>query len=89
METLPHAIAVMAKWGIDISHARSKNLDDLDSRHFDHVITLCDRAKENCGAGTAHWSMAEPRDLSEFDDTAGLLDQRIAFLLHTLGEEGP
>ncbi|MEU4689256.1 ArsR family transcriptional regulator [Actinoplanes sp. NPDC023714] len=84
----PHAVAVMAARGIDISHARPRHLDDVAGRPFDHVITLCDRAKENCTAGTAHWSMPEPRELSEFHDTAGLLDRRIAFLMHTLGEEG-
>nr|WP_255435716.1 arsenate reductase ArsC [Actinoplanes sp. OR16] len=83
----PYAVSVMAERGIDISRARPRQVGEMDG-HFDHVITLCDRAKENCAGGTAHWSMAEPRELPEFHDTAGLLDRRIGFLMHTLGEEG-
>jgi arsenate reductase len=44
----PEAIAVMREIGIDISSHRSKHVDELRDRPFDYVITVCDRAAENC-----------------------------------------
>jgi len=38
----------MAELEIDISHQRSKSVDDLAEGHFDLVITVCDRAAEQC-----------------------------------------
>ena len=44
----PRAVQVMAELGIDISHHRSKSVDDLAGRKFDLVITVCDQAREQC-----------------------------------------
>ena len=44
----PMAIQVMAELGIDISHHRSKSVDDLAAERFDLVITVCDQAREQC-----------------------------------------
>jgi len=44
----PRAIQVMAELGIDISHHRSKSVDDLAEKPFDLVITVCDQAQEQC-----------------------------------------
>ncbi|MHB8066278.1 MAG: arsenate reductase ArsC [Desulfobaccales bacterium] len=44
----PRAIQVMAELGIDISHHRSKAVDDLSGEKFDLVITVCDQAQEQC-----------------------------------------
>ena len=44
----PRAIQVMSELGIDISHHRSKSVDDLGGRHFDLVITVCDNAAAQC-----------------------------------------
>jgi arsenate reductase (thioredoxin) len=48
--TAPHplALAVLAEIGIDHSAARSKSLDEFADQEFDHVITLCDDANEEC-----------------------------------------
>jgi hypothetical protein len=35
-------------FGIDISGQRPQHLDAVVDRRFDHVITLCDRAREAC-----------------------------------------
>ncbi len=61
----PQAIAVMDEIGIDISGHRSKYLGEFFDRPFDHVITVCDNAAENCPVfpGTArrsHWSFDDP-----------------------------
>ena len=44
----PFAIKVMAEIGIDISHHRSKSVDDLAGQQFDLVITVCDQAQQQC-----------------------------------------
>lgn len=44
----PRAIQVMGELGIDISHHRSKSVDDLAGEKFDLVITVCDQAQEQC-----------------------------------------
>ena len=44
----PRAIEVMKEVGIDISHQRSKHVDELPDITFDFVVTLCDQARESC-----------------------------------------
>jgi len=61
----PLAIQVMSEKGIDISHQRSKHLDEVRQLPFDDVITVCDSAAEGCpvfpgGARRTHWSLPDP-----------------------------
>lgn len=61
----PLTIVVMQHIGIDLSHHRSKHVDEFRGQSFDYVITVCDRAKESClifqAAGeTLHWSFDDP-----------------------------
>lgn len=61
----PIAIQVMKEIGMDISHHRSKHLDEFKNRDFDYVITVCDNAKESCpayfkSARKLHWSFPDP-----------------------------
>ena len=61
----PGAVGVMRELGIDISHHRSKHLEEFMSRRFDYVITVCDRAKESCpvypwAGSLLHWSFDDP-----------------------------
>jgi arsenate reductase (thioredoxin) len=44
----PMAIQVLAEIGIDITAHHSKTLDQFAGEHFDHVITLCGSAHEQC-----------------------------------------
>ncbi|MEJ2702612.1 MAG: arsenate reductase ArsC [Sedimentisphaerales bacterium] len=44
----PHAVKVMADAGVDISHHRSKHVDELRDVQFDYVMTVCDHANEHC-----------------------------------------
>jgi protein-tyrosine-phosphatase len=61
----PMTIAALDKVGIDISGARSKAVGEFLGQRFDYVITVCDRAAEECpvfpGASQRlHWSLEDP-----------------------------
>jgi arsenate reductase (thioredoxin) len=61
----PNAITVMNELGIDISHHRSKSLNEFLETPFDYVITVCDHASERCPifpgpAKRIHWSIDDP-----------------------------
>jgi arsenate reductase len=61
----PGAVEAMQKIGVDISGHRSKHLNEFLGVRFDHVITVCDQAKETCpifpGArAMLHWSFDDP-----------------------------
>ncbi len=47
------AIQVMNEIGIDISHHRSKTLDEISGMTFDLAVTLCDRAHQVCPVVTS------------------------------------
>ena len=44
----PDAVATLAALGIDIAPQRSKRLDAFHGQIFDHAITVCDQAREEC-----------------------------------------
>lgn len=44
----PYAIRVMREIGIDISHQRSKNVQEFLGQDIDYVVTVCDHAHETC-----------------------------------------
>ena len=50
----PLAIAVMQEDGIDIGHHTSNNVDAYREIAFDHVITVCDNAREACPVFPSH-----------------------------------
>jgi arsenate reductase len=55
----------MGEIGIDISHHRSKAVDEFEGQEFDYVITVCDNANEQCPlfpgrTKRIHWSFEDP-----------------------------
>ena len=61
----PRAIRVMQEIGIDISHHRSKSLDEMSGMTFDLAVTLCDRANQvcpviTCAKKTMHHGFRDP-----------------------------
>lgn len=60
----PYAVEVMKEIGINISHYRSKSIEEFRNKKFDFVITVCDDAKETCpffpGKKIFHKSFRDP-----------------------------
>ena len=60
----PGAVAAMAELGISLDGQRSKHIDEFAAEPPDLVITVCDRASENCpilpGAQILAWSFDDP-----------------------------
>ena len=60
----PGAVAAMAELGISLAGQRSKHIDEFAAQPPDVVITVCDRARENCpvlpGARMLPWSFDDP-----------------------------
>ena len=59
------AVAVMRELGIDISSQRSKPLSEFLGQAFEFVITVCDRAREECPVFSGsperlHWPFEDP-----------------------------
>jgi protein-tyrosine-phosphatase/DNA-binding transcriptional ArsR family regulator len=84
-------------FGISISGQRPRHLDTLAGRGFDHVITLCDRAREVCPEflhhpRRVHWSIPDPATADDTDEasypafqrTAADIDIRIRHLVPVL-----
>jgi len=68
----PEAIQVMNEIGIDISAHRSRSVDEFLGQDFDYVITVCDKARQNCPvfhakAERIHQSFADPAALEGND----------------------
>lgn len=96
----PNGITVLAELGIDISAAQSKPITQFSGRHFDYVITLCDKVREICpefpGQRRAmHWSIEDPSrlpgtlraTLPAFRAVASDLESRIGFLISLIDTE--
>ncbi len=74
----PRAVKVMQEIGIDISHHRSKPVMDFLKQSFDHVITVCDHAKEVCPVfpgkyKSLHWNLEDPANAT------GTEEEKLAF----------
>ncbi|NCO18495.1 MAG: arsenate reductase ArsC [Gammaproteobacteria bacterium] len=59
----PQAIEAMAEIGIDISHHRSKSIDEFELESFDLIVTLC--GEDACpvvpaGVELQHWPIDDP-----------------------------
>lgn len=61
----PLTIRVLEQAGIPVGHLESTNVDRYVGEHFDYVITVCDRAAEQCPVFPGdperiHWSFPDP-----------------------------
>ena len=67
------AVTVMGELGIDISGQRSKPVREFEGQTFDFVITVCDKAREECPAFSGsperlHWPFEDPAAFTEVGD---------------------
>ncbi len=62
----PRSVEVMKEIGIDVSRQASKDLKQFLNQKFDYVITVCDRAKQQCpifpGAEPINWGFDDPAE---------------------------
>lgn len=67
----PYSIKVMEEVDIDISRQRSKGLGEYSGIKFDYVVTVCDKAKEECATipGAKKYLHASFDNPSEFSGT--------------------
>ena len=67
----PNAVRVLHDhFGIDVTGQRPRHLDTLAGRRFDQVITLCDKAREECPElpphpRRGHWCLPDPATRSD------------------------
>ena len=98
----PNAVKVMRdEYGLDLAGHTPRRLDVFAGRHFDWVISLCDRVREVCPEfpghpETIHWSIPNPAtgDADDvtyplFQQTAAELATRIDFLLAVIADRTP
>lgn len=69
----PHAVAILEEHGLSWSGKQPRGLDGLESRDWDFVITVCDRAREACPVFpgqpvVAHWGIPDPAAVQGTDD---------------------
>jgi arsenate reductase (thioredoxin) len=84
------AITAMREIGIDVSHHRSKSVDEFAGQQFDYVITVCDNANEHCpvfpgNTQRIHWSFDDPAKASGDEEARLAVFRRVRDeILHRL-----
>ena len=81
----PLAVEVMQEIGIDITQHRSKDVREFMGQHIPYVVTVCDRAKEQCPIfpGTfkfMHWGFQDPAAV------AGTREEKLALFRQVRNE---
>lgn len=94
----PKSVEVMSELGIDVSAHASKDVAVFLGQKFDYVITVCDRAKQQCpvfpGAAPIHWGFDDPAEAPPDKQTIAFrnvrdeINQRIRLFLLATGKEG-
>jgi arsenate reductase len=76
------SLRTLAEAGIDASWARSKSVDEFRGQPFDHVITVCDQAREVCpyfpgGGESLHWGYEDPAEATGTDEEQMAVYRRV------------
>jgi arsenate reductase len=69
-EVRPEAVAVMREISVDISAQRPKSVTEFQGQHFDFILTVCDKAREECPVFSGeterlHWPFEDPAGFIE------------------------
>ena len=88
MRVNPLAIDVLREHAIDWSQRTPKGFDAVVGQNWDLIITLCDRAREQCPAFPgkpvyAHWGMPDPAKAEGTDAKKRLAFREAALYLKT------
>ena len=80
----PYALDTLREYGVPWSGHLPRSIEGLEREPWDHVITVCDRAKEACPIfpgrpALAHWSIPDPAEV-EGDEATKRAAFRAAFL---------
>lgn len=86
------AIETLRRYKVPTDGLSPKDVSTFAGQSFDYVITVCDRAREECpvipGAEMIHWSFPDPaeesdptRQLRAFNDVFHGLERRIRLLI--------
>ncbi|PSU49376.1 phosphotyrosine protein phosphatase [Photobacterium frigidiphilum] len=86
---------VLTQNGVNSDNLQSVSAESLHDQHFDVVITLCDKASNECGLfpesdALIHWDFKDPKPLEGdqgFVDTYEGLKVKIALFLMLNGED--
>lgn len=81
----PRAIESIERFGLRSEGLRSKSVDEYSDRYFDFVITLCDKAAQECELPVVYgtcltWDFEDPKSRAgphPFDMTLKELNERI------------
>lgn len=81
-ELHPMTIQIMKESNIDISKQKSKHLNQYLDESFDYIITVCDRARDNCPTFPGdieriHWSFDDPAGVTDDEDAQYQLFKRV------------
>jgi arsenate reductase (thioredoxin) len=98
----PFTLKVLDEAGIDASWARSKSVDEFLGQSFDHVVTVCDQARQVCPVfpgvhESLHWGYKDPAEATGTDDERlavfrrvfVAMGERIAQFAAVTGRAGP
>ncbi|MGY0219987.1 metalloregulator ArsR/SmtB family transcription factor [Endozoicomonadaceae bacterium StTr2] len=85
----PRVYETLEQRGIPCGELSSKTIEQLPQQSFDYVISLCDKAKDECelyppSQALMHWDLTDPKPLSgiePFTAAADELEERIRLFL--------
>lgn len=68
----PYTVRILGEHGIDWSKATSKSVGPFVGQSFDHVITVCDQARQVCPVfpgqyNSLHWDLEDPAEVTGSD----------------------
>ncbi len=85
----PETIKVLEKFGVTASELRSKHISEFDGWDFDYVISLCDKARQECrivpcSGKRLDWSFEDPESRAgpnPFGATLSEINNRISMFV--------
>jgi len=93
----PETIEVLDKFGVTASDLRSKHISEFDGWDFDYVISLCDKARQECrivptSGKRLEWSFEDPQfraGPNPFGATLNEISNRISMFVLIETKEKP